>query len=138
MIEVVDEAKKVEGKFISIMDAVGRDALKALADVQVYLLPVETLVETLFPGVTPVAAGIVNAAQLIQSAVVTIEQKYKAANLSGNGAQKSDDVLALATPTVTQLLEQEGVSGVDTWYIQNLVDAVVAVLKVQEAPPATA
>lgn len=119
-------------KFISIMEAIGRDALKGLDYIKSYLPKVAELIEEIFPKETRVVDGIVNAVGLIQDAVVTIEQKYKAANISGNGVDKAADVLSLVTPTVTQLLTAEGIT-VDAGYIQNLSDAVVAILKVRES-----
>lgn len=118
-------------KFISLMEAIGKDFLIALADVDKYLPEAAALTSLIFPSTAATAAGVVTSVDLIQKAVVTIEQKAAAAGAAnGTGAQKLADVLTLVTPTVTQLLTAEGLH-VDTAYITNVVNAVVAILNVQ-------
>lgn len=120
-------------RFVSIMEQIGIDCLKALSFVEKYLPEVAVLVETLFPGQTAVADGIVNSVSLIQKAVVTIEQKMAAGGAAaGTGTQKLADVVSIVSPTVTQLLTAEGLK-VDTAYIQKLTNAVVDILNVQAA-----
>ncbi len=123
--------------FKNALEAIGKDFLKGLSFAFTYAIPVERLVGTLFPAAAPAAAGLADATQLIQSAVMLVEQKYAAANAqSGTGAQKLADVLQLAGPTVTTLLKQAGITA-STGYIQSLVSAVVATLNVQPPPAAT-
>ena len=120
-------------KFVSIMEQIGKDALKALAEIVKYLPAAAGLAAEIFPAESAAIAGVVNSVDLIQNAVVTVEQKMAAGNVSkGTGTQKLADVLTIVTPTVTQLLTAEGIKA-DTAYIQNLVNAVVAVLNVRDS-----
>lgn len=120
-------------KFVSIMEQIGKDALKALAEIVKYLPAAAGLAAEIFPAESAAIAGVVNSVDLIQNAVVTVEQKMAAGNVSnGTGTQKLADVLTIVTPTVTQLLTAEGIKA-DTAYIQNLVNAVVAILNVRDS-----
>jgi hypothetical protein len=124
----------MSNKFISIMDQIGKDCLKALTYVEQYLPEASALAKIIFPAETATVTGVVNSVQLIQSAVTTVEQKMTVAGTSAKtGTAKAADVLAIVTPTVTQLLTAEGVS-VDAAYLQNVVNAVVGILNVQAAP----
>jgi hypothetical protein len=117
--------------FKSVMEKVGDDIKIVWGDVMKYLPAAETLAEVLFPGQTTVIAGAVNSVDLIQKAVVTVEQKFAAAgNPTGTGPEKLAQVLSIVTPTVTQLLSAEGIK-VDAGFVTSLVNAVVAILNVQ-------
>jgi hypothetical protein len=121
-------------KFLSVMQAIGRDALKALSVIEKYLPEAATLAEMFFPAEAATLDGVVNATALIQSAIVTCEQKMAAGGVAtGSGAQKSADVLSIVEPTVTQLLTEAKVSNVDTAFIQKIIDAVVADLNVRDS-----
>jgi hypothetical protein len=123
----------VTNKFISIMEAIGRDAKLIFTEVEKYLPSAMTLAKLLFPAQSAVVAGVVNSVGLIQQAVALIEQKYAAlGTATGTGAQKLAEALSVVTPTVTQLLAAEGLP-VNATYIQNIVNAVVAILNVQTA-----
>lgn len=124
--------------FTSVMKAIGNDALKGLAFVAKYIIPVGSLVTLIFPPSTDVVASAETAVALIQKAVVAVEQKYAASGAaSGTGAQKLSEVLLLTQDAVTSLLEQAGIKA-DTQYITNLVNAVVAILNVQLATTSNA
>jgi hypothetical protein len=113
--------------FTSVLTTIGKDFAKGLAWATTYAVPVEKLVATLFPAAAPAAIGLADATQLIQNAVLLVEQKYTAAGVqNGTGPQKLAEV-------VTQLLAQAGVTA-STTYIQSLVSAVVAILNVQPMP----
>lgn len=132
-------------KFVSLLDAVGRDFMKGLAFVVKYLVPVESLAALLFP---PAAAALTEAqvtASLLQQTILTVEQNYAAAGVqSGTSAQKAAAVLTLAGPAVTNLLAQPTIAAeltkagitVNADYIQNLIKAVVGFLDVQAPPTA--
>ena len=123
-------------KFVTVMEAIGRDIKVAWGDVDAYLPPAEALAALLFPGSAAVPA-VVNSIGLIQQAVATVEQKFAAAgNPTGTGVQKSAQVLAIVGPAVTQLLAAEKIS-INTAQIQNIINAVVGVLNVQPMTAAT-
>jgi hypothetical protein len=120
--------------FVSFLEAVGKDFLKGLAYAVKIAVPVETLAKLLFPQFAPAITAGVDAASLIQNAVLVVEQKFAAAGKqSGSGAQKLAEVLVLAEGGVTSILAQHGVKA-DAGYVASLVNAVVAVLNVQAAP----
>ena len=121
-------------KFISVMEQIGKDALKVLTEVEKYLPLAGTLAELFFPPEAAAIAGVVNATALIQKAVVLAEQKMAAGGQAkGSGVQKSVDVLSTVEPVVMQLLTEAKISNVDTAYIQKIIDAVVSDLNVREA-----
>ena len=116
------------------METIGKDILKAWGEVIKYLPPVATLAALIFPGAAGATVGVVNAIDLVQQAVATVEQKFKAAGApSGSGPQKLAQVIAIVGPTVTQLLAAEGIH-IDAPQLNNIINAVVAVLNVQAAP----
>lgn len=118
-------------KFLTVMEAIGKDAKVVLTQVEKYLPSAATLAGLLFPAQSATVAGVVNSVGLIQQAVTLIEQKYAAMGAAtGTGAQKLAEALSIVTPTVTQLLSAEGVP-VNAAYIQKLTNAVVAILNVQ-------
>jgi hypothetical protein len=103
-----------------------------------YAVPVEKLVELLFPAAAPVANEVADATSLIQTAVLLVEQKYAASGVqSGTGAQKLAEVMLLTESAVSGLLTKAGLS-VDSTYVANVVSAVVAILNVQQAPAVAA
>ncbi len=118
--------------FMSVLKWIGHEVEVVLSDVVKYALPIERLVGLIFPPAEPVVQGVIDATTLIQNAVLLVEQKWsKSSNASG--AQKLADVLTLTESTVISLLAKAGVKA-DTAYVTNLVNAVVAILNIQEAP----
>jgi len=130
---VVQPAKA--NKFVSFLTSLLHAAEKGLGWAVKYAIPVGGLVSLLFPAAKPAAAATAVAADLIQKAVILVEQKYAASGAaSGTGALKLAEVLVLTEDAVVQLLKQEGINA-DTTYVTNLVNAVVGVLNVQNAAP---
>ena len=122
-------------KFLTVMEAIGKDAKVVFTQVEKYLPEAATLAKLLFPASAAVA-GVVNSVGLVQQAVALIEQKYAAMGAAtGTGAQKLAEALTIVTPTVTQLLTAEGLP-VNAAYVQNVVNAVVGILNVQMTPVA--
>ena len=127
----------IASKLVSVMEQVGKDCLLALREVEKYLPSAAALASVIFPAQIGKIDAVVNATGLIQSAVVKVEQQMAAAGKSsGTGTQKAADVIAIVGPTVTQLLSAEGVK-VDNTYIQKIIDAVVAILNVQQGAAKT-
>ena len=125
--DIKADAKKV----VSVMEKIGQDAEKALADIKPYLPEAAALAAILFPSEAAPAAAVVSAVDLIQNTVVTVQQKMAAAGYStANNLQKSQDVLTIVTPAVTSLLQSEKIP-VNTTLIQQIVNGVVAVLNVR-------
>jgi hypothetical protein len=123
-------------EFVSVMETIGKDVKALWADVVKYLPAAAKLAELIFPAQTAVIASAVNSVDLIQQAVVTVEQKFAATgNLTGTGVQKLAQVLSIVSPTVTELLSAEKIP-VDQAYIADIVNAVVAILNVQRSAAA--
>jgi hypothetical protein len=128
----------VEHKIVNALEIVGKDFAKGLAVTKQYLPAAASLAALLFPAEAAPIAGVVTSVDLIQTAVTEIEQKYTAAGIAKSNesnAQKLADVVSLVSPTVTSLLSSEGLK-IDIPGIQNIVNAVVAVLKIQVVPAA--
>jgi hypothetical protein len=120
--------------FISVLETIGKDFEKGLKWAVMYAVPVERLVGLLFPAAGPAVNGVVDATELIQNAVLVVEQKYAAAGLQkGTGPEKLVEVLQLTGQAVTSLLAHEGISTTPA-YISSLVSAVVSILNVQTMP----
>jgi hypothetical protein len=125
--------KTIEEKFESVLSSIGKDFEKGLAFAVKYAAPVASLVALLFPATVAADSTVVTATDLIQNAVLVVEQKYAASGAqSGTGAQKLSEVLTLTQAAVTNLLAQEGITA-NTAYITSLVNAVVAILNAQPA-----
>jgi len=123
-------------KFISVLEAIGKEFLKGLSFAVKYAIPVEKLVAVLFPAAAPEATALIDATTLIQNAVLLVEQKYAASGVqSGTGAQKTAEVLTLAEAAVTSLLKSAGINA-DSSYIQSIINVVVGLLNLQSAPVA--
>jgi hypothetical protein len=119
--------------FVGVLEEIGKGFAKGLKWAVEYAVPVEKLVALLFPAAAPVAAEVADATQLIQTAVLMVEQKYAASGVqNGTGAQKLAEVMLLTEQAVAALLAKAGISA-DSTYIANIVSAVVAILNVQAA-----
>lgn len=126
----------MSNKLISIMERIGADIHVVWNDILKYLPEAAGLAALLFPGQAGTAAVVVNAVNLIQQTVVSVEQKFKSSGApSGSGPQKAAQVLAIVGPSVTSLLAQEKID-LNTTQINNIINAVVAVLNVQSTPAA--
>jgi hypothetical protein len=119
-------------KFISILDFVGQEAEKGLVFAVKYAVPVASLVSLIFPAVAPEATGAVTALNLIQNAVLEVKAKSAALPTNLTPAQMLADELQLVEPAVIQLLATEKIT-VNSAQVQNIVQAVVAILNTQPA-----
>jgi len=127
-------------KFVSILEAIGKDFEKGLTDVVKYLPLADTVAGFLFPAAVAPLAAATSTADLLQNAISTVEQKYAASGAqSGTGVQKSAEVLTLTNSAITTMLTdptvQKGLSAagitVDATYVQNMINAVVGFLNLQ-------
>jgi hypothetical protein len=126
----------IEHKIVNSLELAGKDFLKGLAVIEKYEAPAAALASLFFPAQVGAIQVGVTSVNLIQTAVVEIEQKVAASGVAKStetNAQKLADVTALVSPTVISLLASEGVK-IDTTGVQAIINAVVAVLKVQIVP----
>lgn len=124
---------KIEG----FLETAGKEFAKGLGFAVKEAPAVSALAALLYPPSMAVAPLVVGGLSLLQNSVVSIEQKYAAANLqNGTGTQKAAEVLALSGPAATQMLTAAGVPNVTDVYIGNIITAIVGVLNA--AQPAKA
>lgn len=115
--------------FISVLEAVGKDAEKALTEVVKYAVPVASLASLLFPAAAAGSAVAVTAVTLIQNAVLEVEAKTSLLPAGLTVAQKAADVLQMVGPAVTAILAQEKITA-GSAEVANLIAAVSAILAV--------
>jgi hypothetical protein len=122
--------------FISIMKAIGRDCLRALADVVLILPPAEKIAALFFPAEVAALGGVITSVDLIQKAVAQTEQKFAAAGkVDGTGELKFADVFTFVRPIVLKLLAAEKVVVTDE-RLTKIINAIVSILNANDAPPA--
>lgn len=128
----------MSNKFVSFLEAIGKDFEKGLT-VAVKAAPtVDALANFIFPASVAITTPATLGLNLLQNSIISIEQKYAASGIhNGTGAQKTAEVLALSGPAATALLTQAGVPNVDTTYISNLINIIVAGLNLQPAVAVT-
>lgn len=134
--ETVGQKIKVDiQKVITILDKVGEEGEKALAFLDKYAVPVASLVSLLFPAAAPEAGGAATAIGLIQNTVLYVKTKSALLPAGLTPAQMLADELQLVGPAVITLLAQEKIT-VNSAQVENIIQAVVAVLNTQPAPSA--
>ncbi len=119
-------------KFLSFLEAVGRDFKKGLTVALPFIETVgEAAVATFVPSLGPLFNQTV-------SAVVTAEQSAAAiGKQTGSGVQKAAAVVALVGPLIEQALIDAGKSSTAA-DVQNYINAIVTILNLAPAPlPAT-
>lgn len=118
----------MSNKFVSFLEAVGRDFQKGLK----FILPIaagagEVAVAAFAPALGPMFNTTV-------SAVVLAEQKYTALGAqNGSGPKKLADVLQLVEPVIAQGLADAGKAH-DTQAVTGYINSVVNVLNAAPAP----
>jgi hypothetical protein len=118
-------------KFMTAMQAVGKNPKQSLTDVEKFLPTAESLAAAILPpGAATSHQGVV-AIDLIQKAVVKVRQQMAAAGVtSGSEAQELADVKQMTQAAVMQLLTEAGVT-VDDGYMTEIVNAMVSILNVK-------
>jgi hypothetical protein len=118
--------------FLTVMEAIGRDCLKALSYMQLYLPAATALAGLIFPPAQAELGTAANVIALIENAVATVEAKWAAGGQAAQtGPQKLADVLTLTEATVVQLLSQLGIHA-DAAYVTNLVNVIVGILNLAQ------
>ena len=118
----------MSNKFVSFLEALGRDFKKGLDAILPYAATAgETAVGIFAPTLGPLFNSTV-------SAVVLAEQKFAAlGKQTGTGAQKLADVLQITEPVISQGLIAAGRPG-DTAAVTGYINSVVTVLNAAPAP----
>ncbi len=115
--------------FEGFLKTSGHVAGVVLSEIVKFVVPVAQVVALADPATAPVMAAFTTSLHLVQTAVVSAQQRWAAEGSAAN-AQKLADVLEMVEQPVMQLFAQVGVS-VDTAYVTNLVNGVVAMLNAQ-------
>ena len=117
----------MSNKFVSFLEAAGRDFLRGLAWFLPYAAGPGSIAVSLFaPALGPIFNSTV-------SAVVLAEQKYAAlGKQTGTGASKLADVLQLMEPVIAQGLVVAG-KPADTEAVKGYINSVVTVLNTMPA-----
>ena len=122
----------MSNKFISFLEAVGKDFKKGLDVLLPYAAgPAEVAVSLFAPSLGPLFNQTVNA-------VITAEQSAAAAGKQAKtGTAKASAVVSIAGPLIAQGLADVGKANDDA-AVQKYIDSVVTVLNVAPAPAPTA
>ncbi len=100
-----------------------------LKDIVKYAIPVASIVAIADPAAAPALGAFTASVRLVQATVISVQQKW-AAEGSGANEQKLAEVLEIVEQPVVTLFAQVGLQ-VDTAYVTNLVNGVVAILNAQ-------
>jgi hypothetical protein len=119
----------VTNKFVSFLEAVGRDFRKGLSFILPYAASAGEVAVSLFaPPLGPLFNQTVNA-------VITAEQNAAAVGKqSGTGPQKAAAVAQLMGPLIKQALADAGKANDDA-AVQKYIDSVVTILNAVRATP---
>jgi hypothetical protein len=134
--KVLNKGKADVKKAVSILELAGEEAAKGLTYVVQYLPKAETIFDLIFPDPAAdaaVAAG-VSTIDYIQKGVVAMEAAYATSGISGEtGAKKSADLLTLSESVLLPLF-QGYMPTATTADLQAIINKVVAILGVVDAP----
>ncbi len=117
--------------FESFLKKAGKMAGVVLADVVKYVVPIAAIVSVAEPETAPVIGVFVASVKLVQSTVIAAQQRWIAEGPAAN-EHKLADVLAIVEQPIVTMFAQAGIE-VDTGYVVNLVNGVVAILNAQPA-----
>ncbi len=123
---------KAAGKlaaFEGFLKKAGHIAGVVLTEIVRYVIPVASFVAMADPAAAPAIGAFTASVKLVQAAVISVQQKWAAAGSEAN-AQKLADVLEIVEQPVVTMFAQVGLQ-VDTAYVTNLVNGVVAILNAQ-------
>ena len=121
----------MSNKFISFLEAVGRDFKKGLDAILPYAATAgEAAVAIFAPGLGPLFNQTVAAVATAEQAAAAIGKQ------SGSGVQKSAAVISLIGPLIEQALIDAGkpATAAD---VQSYVDAIVKILSIAPSPVVT-
>ena len=100
-----------------------------LSEIVKYVVPLAQVATVVDPAAAPALAAFTTSLQLVQAAVVSAQQRWVAEGSLAN-TQKLSDVLVTVEQPIILLFAQAGLA-VDTAYVTNLVNGVVAILNAQ-------
>ena len=117
--------------FEGFLKKAGQIAGVVLSEIVKYVVPVVQVAAIADPAAAPALQAFTTSLELVQTAVVTAQQRWVEEGSAAN-TQKLADVLEIVEQPITVLFAQAGIS-VDAAYVTNLVNGVVAILNAQPA-----
>ena len=118
-------------EFEGFLKRAGRVVGVLLSEIVRYALPLASLAAVADPAAAPAAEAFAASLKLVQATVLAAQQRWATAGSEAN-ARKLADVLEIVEQPIVTLFAQAGVR-VDTAYVTNLVNGVVALLNAQPA-----
>ncbi len=115
--------------FEGYLKRAGQIAGVVLADIVKYAIPVASVVAVADPSVAPAVEAFTASVKLVQATVITAQQRWVSQGSAAN-TQKLADVLEIVEQPIVTMFAQAGIQ-VDTAYVINLVNGVVAILNAQ-------
>ncbi len=115
--------------FEGFLATAGHVAGVVLAEIVKYVVPVVQVAAAGDPAAAAALAAFTTSLQLVETAVVSAQQRWAAEGSAAN-TQKLSDVLVTVEQPIVLLFAQAGLA-VDTAYVTNLVNGVVAILNAQ-------
>ncbi len=115
--------------FEGFLKKAGHIAGVVLTDIIKYVIPVASVVAIADPAAAPAVEAFTASVRLVQASVINVQQKWVAEGSNAN-AQKLADVLEIVEQPVVTMFAQAGMR-VDTAYVTNLINGVVAILNAQ-------
>ena len=117
--------------FEGFLKTAGQVAGVVLSEIVKFVVPMAQVVAVADAAAAPALAAFTTSLQLVQTAIVSAQQRWAGEGSTAN-AQKLADVLETVQQPVILLFAQVGLS-VDTAYVTNLINGVVAILNAQPA-----
>ena len=115
--------------FEGFLKKAGQIAGVVLSDLVRYAIPLASLAAVADPAAAPAANAFAASLRLVQATVVSAQQRWATEGSAAN-SQKLADVLEIVEGPIVTMFAQVGVQ-VDTPYVTNLVNGVVALLNAQ-------
>lgn len=115
--------------FEGFLKKAGHIAGVVLSEIVSHIIPLATVVELLNPAAATAVAAFMEAVKLIQTTVISIQQRWATQGSEAN-SQKLADVLLIVEGPIVALFAEAGIA-VDTPYVINLINGVVALLNAQ-------
>lgn len=115
--------------FEGFLKTAGHVAGVVLSEIVKFVVPMAQVAAVADPAAAPALTAFTTSLQLVQTAVVSAQQRWAASGSAAN-TQKLADVLETVEQPIILLFAQVGLS-VDTAYVTNLVNGVVAILNAQ-------
>lgn len=123
-----------EGKlqeFEGFLRRAGHVAGVVLGDLVKFVVPVAQVAALVDPSAAAAVKAFTTSVQLVQATVISAQQRWAAEGTAAND-KKLADVLTVVEQPIIQMFEQVGLH-VDSAYVVNLVNGVVAILNAQPA-----